>query len=515
MNATNDLPVPALDGHSALDFVRELHRRGVPGVSLAEFATAAWHVLEPATPLVWNWHLDAVCSHLQALLTGGPGSPSNLLINVPPGSMKSLLTAVFAPAWLWLFRPSWRMVFASGTPSVVSRDSLKTRELIKAAWYQDTFKPEWTISKTQDEKQLFSNTKGGFRQGVGAGGSVTGVRAEWLCVDDPNDAKEVHGKAHRDNINERWWSNAFHNRVADPSTSKRTLIMQRLHELDLAGYVLEREAGEWEHLCIRMEHEVDNPLKPTWLGWTDPRTKEGELMFPSRFTPEYCASERKALGPTDYDGQMQQRPSAQAGNRFKREYWRFYTPAGGPAGQRPRGCNDLPSVALPTKFDRVTGSWDLSFKGTDTSDYVAGILVGSVGTNRYIRSVFNERTGILGALDAIKKQWRDWAPSEILVEDKANGPAVIETLSGQVPRIIPVDPRGGKESRAAAVEPIIAAGNVYLPEGADWVPAFIEQFAAFPKGRNDDMVDTTSQALTHLEENSDVRRARALLGMVR
>jgi predicted phage terminase large subunit-like protein len=291
------------------------------------------------------------------------------------------------------------------------------------------------------------------------------------------------------------------------------MVMQRLHELDLAGYVLEKEKGAWEHLVIRMEHEAADNGRKTFTGWSDPRTTEGDLLFPRRFTKAWLEAEKVALGPSQSVGQLQQRPSNAAGNRFKREWWRFYTPMGGPAGSRPLGCSDLPSVALPQKFDRIIGSWDLTFKGKDDSDYVAGVIVACVGANRYIREAYCEQIGFLGSLAAIKKQSDQWSPWQILIEDKANGPAVIESLAANVPRLLAVEPRGGKESRAAAIEPIIAAGNVYLPEGAEWVGAFIEQFAAFPKGKNDDMVDAVSQALTHLEENSDVRRARALLGI--
>ena len=483
-------------------------RASIARDSLYQFVRQGWHVLE-GSPLQDNWHIKAVCDHLQSHLLGD--GPQNLLINIPPGTAKSALTAVYAPAWVWLVHPEWRIVAASGTPSVVTRDSLRCRTLVKSDWYQSAFKPEWKISADQDEKQLFGNTAGGFRQGLGAGAAVTGVRAHWLLTDDPNDSREIHSPAHRDAINERWWANSFHNRVADPVLSKRTVIMQRLHELDLAGHLLTREAGQWAQLCLRMELEAGDH-KPTWLGWTDPRPVGG-LLFPERFTPEYLEAERAALGPSGYVGQMQQRPSSQEGNRFKREWWRFYTTTGGPAGSRPVGCGDLPSEKLPVKFDRIIGTWDLSFKGKDDSDFVAGFILACAGARRYVRECFCERVGFTGASEAIRSQWDRWHPHEILVEDKANGPAVIESLGASVPRLIPVDPKGGKESRAAAIEPIVAAGNVYLPEGAEWVSALIDQFAAFPKGAHDDMVDALSQGLTHLEENSDVRRARLLLGV--
>lgn len=487
--------------------------------SFWRFAQAAWPVIEGA-PLMTNWHLEAMCLHLQSQLTD-EHSPENLLINVPPGTGKSLFVAVFAPAWLWLKDPTKRMVFASGTPSVVTRDSLKCRNLIKSDWYQSTFRPQWGIAKDQDEKQSFATTKGGFRIGLGAGGSVTGIRADWLVVDDPNDAKEVHSKAAREAINERWWASSFHNRVATPGKSRRTIIMQRLHEEDLAGFVLDREAGSWAHLSLPMEFDPEgkgdqNNAGGTWLGWKDPRKKQGELLFPERFTPEYLDGERKALGSAGYAGQMQQRPAPAMGNKFKREWWRFWSPTG-VASRRPVGCTEVAPKVLniqKARFDEIIGSWDATFKDTDDSDYVVGIVVGRIGADRYVLARKRERMGFSDTQRAIVQQRKDWPQMwEILIEDKANGSAIIETLSGLVTGIVAVNPMGGKEARAAALEPEVEAGNWYLPEGAEWLDEWIEEFASFPKGKNDDQVDATSQASIKMKSDTDEASARALLGI--
>lgn len=524
-------PMPGSPGKvlpSELDTARYLHSKGKPALTLAEFLVAAWDVLEPNTPLEWNWHLTVVCNHVEALLLDRPGPngepcPQNLLINVPPGSMKSLIFSVFAPAWMWLFRPSWRAIYASGTPSVVTRDSLKCRTLIKSDWYQKTFKPDWDISADQDEKQHFANTKGGFRKGSGAGGTVTGERADFLGVDDPNDAKEIHSKAHREAINERWWDAAFHNRIANPTTSKRGLIMQRLHEEDLAGYVLEKEKGEWAHLCIAMEYEQENKEgkdgkppgdRPTWLGWADPRTEEGQLLAPERFTPKFLAGERKTLGSSGYAGQMQQRPVPASGNKFMREWWRFYT-RDGKQHLRPRGCTQAPPRLLPVNqiFDEIIGSWDCAFKDLSSSDWVVGIVLGRIGADKYVLERKREHMGLSATQRAVLQQRLDWPDMfEIVVEDKANGTAVVETLSSAISGIVAVEPKGGKEARAAAIEPQVEAGNVYLPEGADWLDEWISEFASFPKGKHDDQVDSLSQALIKMGDE-EIANTRRLLGL--
>lgn len=524
---------------SPLQTVRELHADGLPGLELREFVSVAWGELEPNTPLQWNWHLDALCDHVEALLLNRPGPngepcPQNLLINVPPGCMKSLIFSVFAPAWMWLFRPGWRAIYASGNPAVVTRDSLKTRQLITSDWYQKTFAPAWKISEDQNEKQHFANTLGGFRRGVGAGGTVTGDRADFLGVDDANDAKEIHQKAHRDQINEKWWDMAFHNRIADPTLSKRGMIMQRLHEEDATGYVIMKEGlasrgGEWAHLVIPMEADADGPGdRRTWIGWTDPRKLEGELMFPERFTPEYLEGEKKTLGSSGYAGQMQQRPVAAEGNRFKREWWRFWSRSGD-FQARPKGANAI----APLKWDpveelkklyQVIASWDMTFKDTDGTDYVVGIAVAIDGARRIVLELSRDRRSfpdtvrevkaMQGAREtetepAVEGRWP--MISETLVEDKANGPAVIKSLEAQVSGLIAVQPEGGKESRAAIMQPKVEAGNWYLPEGAPWLDVWFDEFGAFPKGKHDDIVDAGSQIEVRLI-NDDTSGLRALLG---
>lgn len=508
---------------SELECVRAMHAKNTPALTLAEFVSAAWPILEPSTPLEWNWHLDVICAHAQALVTDQPGvygatCPQNLLMNVPPGTMKSLVTSVFLPAWVWLWRPSWRAVFASGTPSVVTRDSLKCRNLIKSDWYQSTFEPKWKISADQDEKQHFANTSGGFRKGVGAGGAVTGERADFLAVDDPNDAQEIHSKAHREQINDKWWTNAFHNRIADPSKSKRMIIMQRLHEEDLAGYVLEKEKGQWAHLVMQMEFELSDERpgdKKTWIGWSDPRTEEGQLLFPQRFTEEYCAKEKVALGSSGYAGQNQQRPVSAAGNRYKREWWRFWSPSGS-IGTRPKGANAFPPIQFDPARDRIDltiGSWDMTFKDTDGSDYVVGVVVAVQGARRFVLERTRARMGFPETRRAVKRQRDEHRPDEILIEDKANGPAVIKDLEAEVPGIIAVNPEGGKEARSAIMEPKVEAGNWYLPEGAPWLDEWVDEFAAFPKGRNDDQVDAATQVEARLTDDVETWTARKLLGL--
>lgn len=500
---------------SPLTIAREYHKRGLPGLTLSEFVSAAWHVVEPSTPLVWGWHLDALCAHVQAVLEGrerkGPWT-QNLLINIPPGTMKSLVVSVFAPAWVWLWRPSWRAIFTSANPRVSLRDSVRCRDLLESDWYRKTFAAKWTMAEDQNAKGNFKNSEGGFRLAISVGSKVTGDRAHALFVDDPLDAADAPSKLAREAVT-FWWDQALANRLADLQTDTRIVIMQRLHEEDLSGHLLAQ--GGWEHLCLPMEFEV-GAKKKTFLGWSDPRKKEGELLFSERFPESVLAVERKRMGSAGYAGQMQQRPAPTSGNKFQRTWWRFWS-ATGETLPRPRGCSAAPPKKLnliKPQFAEIIGSWDCAFKDTDGSDYVVGLTIGRIGADRYVLARFRDRVGFADTVRAIRQQRLDWPTVDaILVEDKANGSAVIETLSAELTGIVAVNPSGGKEARAATLEPEVEAGNWYLPEGAEWLEEWVEEFATFPRGRHDDQVDACSQASLRLRGDSDELAARALLGM--
>ncbi len=481
--------------------------------SLAYFFRAGWHVLEPTTPLVDNWHVDAVCDHVQATLGDWmrrQGEPDyvqrirNLLINIPPGTAKSRIVSVFAPAWMWLHWPSWRAIFLSANPRVALRDSVFCRDLLESSWYQTLFRPEWKLRPDQNSKSLYWNTAGGIRSAFGILGRITGDRADALFIDDPHDAQEAESDALRQEVLDKWDS-AIRNRVADPATSVRIGIMQRLHEADWSGHVLAK--GGWEHLCLPMEHEPSRLADPgenrkdsiprvTAIGWTDPRTKPGELLFPARFPPDVLAEEKTNLGSRGYAGQHQQRPAPADGDLFKRGWWKFYRQA--------------PEV-IAAECEELIQSWDMTFKETKDSDYVVGQVWGRKGADKFLLSQVRARMDFPTTVQSVRTVSAKWPATRAkLVEDKANGPAVIATLKSSVAGLIPVEPDGGKEARAHAVSPDVEAGNVYLPdpEIAPWIEDFLEEVSAFPNGAFDDQVDAMTQALRRFQARRENRVER-------
>ena len=444
--------------------------------SLAEFFRQSWHILEPATPLIWNWHLEAICDHVQALLEGRLAK-RNLLINVPPGSAKSRIVSVAAPAWMWLRRPTWRVLAASGNPRVTTRDSLQTRLLVESRWYRRTFRIPWSLAEDANTKQLFHNSARGFRGAVTAGQRITGDRADALLVDDPLDATDAYSKSSRDSVL-GWFDQAFANRLNDLRTGTRCIIAQRLHQEDLPGHLLAREPDEWETLIIPMEWE-DSQRRTTSLGWTDPRKAEGELMFPERFPAAIVAQERVRLGNSGYAGQHQQRPSAAEGEIFKRGFFSFYKP----------------TDTLP-RFERRWQSFDTAFKEREESDYSVGFEFGKSDKRIFVLDRVRDRL----SYPALKARIQEWAtrshPDAVLIEDKASGQSLVQDLKASTALpVVAVAVDGDKVARAHTVVPTYEAGVILLPEGAHWLDEFLEELHAFPRSAHDDQVDAFVQGV--------------------
>jgi hypothetical protein len=212
--------------------------------SLASFVRLGWHVLEPTTPLVWNWHMDAVADHCEAVTDG---RITRLLINIPPGHMKSLLVAVFWPAWVWIRRPTWKVIFGTYAETLSTRDSLRCRDLIQSQWYQDTFRPKWKIRSDQNQKTFFQNTARGYRIAVSVGGTGTGLRGDTVVFDDPMNVEEYPSeKSLAKAIS--WWDHRMSSRLNNMATGSRVGIMQRIHENDPAGHLIRR--GTYVHLNL-------------------------------------------------------------------------------------------------------------------------------------------------------------------------------------------------------------------------------------------------------------------------
>jgi predicted phage terminase large subunit-like protein len=305
----------------------------------------------------------------------------------------------------------------------------------------------------------------------------------------------------------QWTRESWSTRANTPNTV-RIVVQQRVHSKDVAGYCIEE--GGWDHLNLPCEYEGRKII--TSIGWSDPRATDGELLWPSRYDTAEVASIKRTLGSAAYAGQFQQRPTARGGATFKKEWVRFwYDDAQGipdpyvvqksngemmECPQRPR-----PPIDEAGKLQ----SWDLSFKGGADNDYVVGQLWGTAKDARSHFYLLDQERGQMDFVATVAgiRRLQDRSPANAtIVEDKANGAAVIASLKAEIPGLIPVNPQGGKESRASACAPLFEAGQVWLPHPGQypWVEEFIEELCSFPRGAHDDQVDAMTQALARMRE---------------
>jgi predicted phage terminase large subunit-like protein len=522
-------PVDAsVDGH-----VREraLIRTEKARRHLREFVREAWHVVEPSTPFVPGWHLDAICEHLEAVRAG---QLRNLLINIPPRHMKSLAVSVFWPTWEWLTRPSLRWLFASYALPLSVRDSLKCRRLIESPWYRRHWGDVYRLTSDQNAKVRFENDKTGFRVATSVGGLATGEGGDRLVVDDPHSIQEADSDVVREGAL-TWWDEVMATRGNDPRTVARVIVMQRTHERDLSGHVLER--GGYHHLCLparyeprivsaphsavltppamltpppaphsRLPRTADIPLSygsgargevsdpaphddcPVAV---DPRTEPGELLWPARFGEVELAQLERDLGPYAAAGQLQQRPVPRMGAIF----------------------NAQDVKPLPAGFETRRGQlnvvqfYDLAWSEKETADYTAGVTVGLDPRTQelFILHVWRQRIGEERLDEALAEQIAQHGPALVGVELGAYRQAATRDLVRRLNRLLSarrvatvitaVSVSTDKGFRAQLPAGRAQAGFVFGDKRATWWPAFETELLRFPRGAHDDQVDAYAGAV--------------------
>jgi len=478
--------------------------------SFRQFIPAAWNTVEPAKPFIPSFHVDAIAEHLQAVFEQ---RIQKLLITIFPGSAKSVISAVMFPAWAWTRDPGWRSTFASYESTLSTRDSVRCRDLLESVWYQETFRPGWKFATDQNEKTYYVNTAKGFRMSTSVTGRGSGWRGHCILADDCLNAADRFSDAKLSDLVD-WWDNTMFNRLIDLTTGAKVIIMQRLGDRDLAGHVL--RAGGYDHLKIPLEYDPVRS-KITSIGWEDPRKDPSlpRIVMPELFpTPvvEDLKNNQEA-----WSSQYQQEPAVEGGGILKSHKWNYWRPAGMTnlpkvRVKMPNGdIEERTAVELPDRFDMELMSWDAAFKDLKTSDFVCGITVGVRGPQRFITAYTKKRMGIVETMNAMREMTADQPKAHLkLIEDKANGPAVVEMLATEIPGLVLVNPEGGKVARAVAGAPELEAGNWYLPHPLTkpWVGnpenptdgGFIASTVLFPYGANDDDVDAWSQAAIRIQK---------------
>lgn len=491
--------------------------------SLVDFIKQAWHVVEPGREYVHGWHIDFVAAHLEAITKEADfpdGRPYNrLLINVPPGAMKSLIVNVFWPAWEWgpcnLPHLSF-LCAAHKVENLSARDSRRMRMLVTSDWYQKRWGDRVSLARDQNEKLNFQNTKGGQRIAA-AISSLTGVRADRVIIDDPHSVDSASSEAMRES-EVTTFLEAIPTRLNNPVKSAIVVIMQRLHEEDVSGVILDKQLG-YDHIMLPMRYEPARSY-PTALGFVDKRTTEGELLFPERFPLEVVERDETAMGPYATAGQFQQSPVVRGGGILQYDWWQLwdedvYPPldfvlASIDTAYTTKTSNDPSAMTIWGVFseDVVARANRVMHKNGDT--YRIDRTYSQPHPRVIMLHAWADRMELHDLVERINASCRRFKVDKLLVENKATGLSVAQELrrlySNADFSVQLVDPGShDKVARLYSVQHLFAEGLVFAPDRA-WASMVMNQCAAFPKGKHDDLVDTVSQAMRYLRTTGMLQR---------
>ena len=442
-----------------------------------------------------NWHHALIGKYLDQLVRG---EITRLIVKTPPRHGKSELVSRRLPAFAFGLNPDEQIILASYSDTLAKKMNRDCQRVMDDPAYFKVF-PETMIPRkglvSLDGRTYVRNSeefeimyrKGKYKcAGIGTG--ITGMGFTLGIIDDPfKDRKAADSKTIREWVWD-WFTSTFMTRAEKDA---RVLItMTRWHEDDLVGRVISQAKDHnGDVYTILNLPAIYDPELP-YLNPLDPR-EPGEALWPDKYGLERLMK-LKANSSRDWSSLFQQTPITEGGNIVDRAWWKYY---------------DEP----PARFDQLIQSWDLTFKKTDAADYVVGQVWGRKGADKYLLDQVRAQMGFTETVRAIHQMSKKWPKAHRkLIEDKANGPAVIDSIKREIMGVIPVKPDGSKEARAHAVSPQIEAGNVFLPKNAPWVQDFVQEWSAFPNGKNDDQVDTSTQALNDLG-GSPIARLEKLL----
>lgn len=468
---------------------------------LIDFTEVMWPIIEPGRPFVRGWAIEAICDHLEAV---HHGHITKLLMNVPPGLMKSLSTNVCFPAWEWgpRNRPDLRYVGASYNQDLTIRDNRRCRQLIESPVYRELWGDRFHLVADQNAKMRYDTDKRGFKIATSVGGMGTGERGDRFIADDPHNVKGAESEAKLDEA-AQWFTEVVPTRVNDIGRSAFIVIMQRVHERDVSGIAIAAELG-YTHLNLPMEYEPDRKCFTDLGGgkrFEDPRTQEGELLFPERFNRAELDTLKKQLsawgGEYAVSGQLQQRPAPRGGGMFKVDK---------------EEVKRRMILAAPAGGAWVRG-WDIAGSTTKTSPFTASVRAKMVGDIVYIGgsdrapAVTRERKEIEQAEEHILDTARGdgLSTKQDLPQDPGSaGKSQKRHMAGKLGKAgldFTITPESGdKVTRAIGIASMWNAGNVVLvgsPAEA-WVDPFLAELASFPRGEFKDQIDALSRAYSRL-----------------
>ena len=446
----------------------------------ASFIERAFYELNPQTEFIPGAYIELLAAKLEQVRHG---NCKRLIINIPPRTLKSHAASVAFPAWLLGHDPSKQILSASYGQDLADKHARDCRTLISSGFYRSLF-PQTALSIEKKAVEDFMTTKQGFRLSVSVGGPITGRGADIIIVDDPLKPEDALSEAQRKKTND-WYFNTLLSRLNSKANGAIVLVMQRLHEDDLVGALLEREA--WDVLSLPAiatedEHfEFDSFFGPRVLV-----RRSGQVLHPERDSRETYQTIRESIGDYNFQSQYQQSPIPREGGILKRNWLCFYAPD-----------------EKPTEFRMIVQSWDTANKADRMNDYSVCTTWGISHKTYYLLHVYRQRHDFPSLKRVAKELYDKFKANKVVIEDKASGTALVQELKRNGMHGVEAyqpEPGSDKLMRFAAQTIKFEQGQVRLPSSAPWLDDYLAELTGFPGTKFDDQVDSTSQALDFMSQ---------------
>ena len=411
-----------------------------------------------------NWHIHVIAWHLQEVAAG---RIKRLIINLPPRHLKSICVSVAFTAWILGHNPTWKLLCASYSLALAKKLSYDCRLVMQSALYKQIF-PQARIDPHKSTELEFALTKHGYRLACSLESGVTGRGGNMLILDDPMTPDQAYSASEREKVQERYQSTLY-SRLNNKSTDAIILVMQRLHDEDLTGYLLDKD--EWTHVKIPA---LSTQPETYWAGCELRRAANRPLDEYREPLPE-LERIRKRMGNYHFEAQFQQQPTYSGLSIVPMDKFKTYDP------------NSIPS------FECVVQSWDTASKPGEMNDYSVCTTWGVRGDCSFLLDVKRVRLEFPALKQLIKSH--GVKADVIFIEDAGSGIALIQQLQHEDYYPLHAKPRGDKITRMVAQTAPIDAGAVFLPTHAPWLSVFQNEVSVFPNGKHDDQVDSMSQFL--------------------
>lgn len=441
--------------------------------SFTAFLQKAWAWIEGGEEIKWNWHLDAMAHRLNRV---AKGEVNRLMINMPPRNGKSNITSAIWIAYMLGQNPKYNFVCVSYSNDLSVKLARICISIMTAPWYAEIF-PKTVISKRRSAAHDFETTAGGGRLATSITGTLTGRGGDIIVLDDVIKPDDAASETQRNNVN-NWYRSTLSSRLNNKATGAIVCVMQRLHQYDLAGMLLEDTS--WDHLSLPAIAEKDE-LIPLTRGRVHVR-KTGDVLHPEREDLVELQKQLALMGSYLFAAQYQQDPVPELGNIFRKDWFQL-----------------IDVNAMPSLGGSIVQSWDTGIKTTAGHDWSVCITARIVDQRIYIIDLWRGRLEYPDLERKCIELARFHKAQTILIEDRASGQQLIQSLRGRRPEGVPlpigVNPTQDKVTRATGVSSMAEAGHLFLPNGAPWLGAYTTEMTAFPQGRFDDQVDASTQLL--------------------